>query len=75
MFIYVFWEKERELGRSRERERERERETQAGSELLVQGLDPMNYEIMTLAEIKSQMLNRLSCPGAPRVPVLFFFFF
>ena len=29
------------------------------------GLDPTNCEIMTLAEIKSQTLNRLSHPGTP----------
>ena len=29
------------------------------------GLDPANYEIMTGAEIKTQMLNRLSHPGTP----------
>ena len=34
------------------------------------GLDPPNCEIMILAETKSQMLNGLSHPGAPR----FFFF-
>ena len=29
-------------------------------------LNPTNCEIMTLAKIKSQMLNLLSHPGAPR---------
>ena len=29
------------------------------------GLDLMNYEIMTWAEIKSWTLNQLSHPGAP----------
>ena len=47
-------------------EREDERESQAGSALsawsLMRGLNP--HEIMTSAEIKSQLLNRLSHPGA-----------
>ena len=40
-----------------------ERESQAGSALSAQSLT--NWEIMTWAEIKSQMLNRLSHRGAP----------
>ena len=33
-----------------------------------EGLNPttLNPEIMTWAEIKSQMFNQLSCPGTPR---------
>ena len=31
------------------------------------GLDPMNHEIMTWAEMKSQILNWLSHPSAPRI--------
>ena len=61
-FIYLFWEWE---SASRG---EAERESQAGctvsTELAVE-LDPRNREIMTWAEIKSQMLNWLSHPGAP----------
>ena len=33
------------------------------------GLDLMNREIITSAEIKSPTLNRLSHPGAPYVPI------
>ena len=48
---------------------ERKRKYQVGSTLSTEpndaGLDPMNHhEIMTWAEINSQTLNRLSCPGA-----------
>ena len=46
-------------------EREGETESQAGS-VLSAGIDPTNYEIMTIAEIKSQMFKQLSYPGAPR---------
>ena len=31
------------------------------------GLEPTDQDIMTCAETKSQMLNRLSHPGAPMV--------
>ena len=34
------------------------------------GLNPMNHEIMTWTEIKSQMLNGLSHPGTPTSFVL-----
>ena len=34
------------------------------------GLKPMNCEMVTRAETKSQMLNRLSPPGAPTGPTL-----
>ena len=30
------------------------------------GLDPANHEVMTWAEIKSQVVNWMSCPGAPK---------
>ena len=56
----------------RQREREGERESQAKN-LFTQStepdvvLEPMNCEIMTRAEVKSQMLNRLSHPGAPGI--------
>ena len=53
--------------RQRERERERENPKQAlpVSMELVTGLDFMNCEIMTCAEIKSRTLNQLSHLGAP----------
>ena len=34
------------------------------------GLDLTNYEIMTWADIKSQMLNQLSHPGTPEHSIL-----
>ena len=53
-----------------EGQREKERESQAGSALsaqsLMQGLEPMNREIVTWAEIKSQPLNQLSYASTPR---------
>ena len=56
-------------GRGRERERGKERIPRrlhaVGSEPDV-GLDPTNREIVTGAQIRSQMLNRLSHPGALR---------
>ena len=53
-------------GTERERERERipSRLSTVSMEAMV-GLELMNCEIMTGAEIKSRMLNRLSHPGAP----------
>ena len=55
--------------RAGEGQREGERESQAGSTLSAEPearLNPMtDCEIMTWAEIKSQILNRLSHPGAP----------
>ena len=50
----------------RERERERERISSSLSTVSAEpnaGLELTNLEIMTLAEIKSQMLNPLSHPG------------
>ena len=61
--IYLF-EKERE--REQEGQRERESESQADSQLSVEckaGLNLMTLRSKTRAEIKSQMLNRLSHPG------------
>ena len=71
-------EGKKERGGERERERERERE---GRERIPTrfhavrtepkvGLKIMNCEIMTLAEIKSQMLNQLNHPGTPQVGFL-----
>ena len=56
-FIYLFW-----AGGGAERKGERE--SQAHSALL--GFSLMNREIMTWAEIESQMFNRLSHAGTPR---------
>ena len=76
MSIHLFWEREawgvgRAEQRERERVREREREnSQVGSMLSVEpdaGLDPKGCEIMTAANIKSQMLNQLSHSGAPEI--------
>ena len=56
------------MGRGRERDRERERNLSRLHAVSVEsnvGLDLTNYEIMTRAEIKSQMINPLSHPGAP----------
>ena len=75
--IYLFWER----GREEERGRETEHTSRGGAEregeripnrLCVvsaepyEGFDLTNHEIMTWAEIKSQTLNQLSHPGAPR---------
>ena len=70
-------EREREGGRERAsggrgRETGRERIPSrlcAESAQLDTGLDPMNHEIMTSAEIKSQTLNGLRHPGALITPI------
>lgn len=52
---------------------QRERIFKADSTLSVEpdvGLDPRTYEIMTWAETRSQMLNRLSYPGTPSMGIL-----
>ena len=70
--FYLFILREREQGRGRERERERGRERipsrlhTLSAEPDV-GLEVTNREIVTWAESKSQMLNRLSHPGAPKL--------
>ena len=75
-------ETERDRERQRERERERERETERETERIPSSfcavstepdssLNPMNREIMTGAEIESQMLNRLIPPCAPHSPQVF----
>ena len=64
----IYFERERESEQWRCRERGRGRESQAGSTLSVHsqtwGSIPHNWEIMTWAEIKNGLLNRLSHPGA-----------
>ena len=76
LFLFYFRETERERehergrGAERERERERERESQADSTLSKEPnarCDPTT--LGSRAEIKSQMLNRLSHPGAPGMAV------
>ena len=64
--LMYFWE--REKARVQERQTERDSESQAGSVYSAEpntGLNPMNHEITTWAEIKSRMLNLLSHPGVP----------
>ena len=53
-----------------EGQRQRQRESQGGSTLSVDpdmglNLTAADWEIMTWADIKSQMLNKLNHPGAP----------
>ena len=67
-FISLFWEREHKRVGEQQRERERQNPKQApavSAEPNV-GLKLMNSEIMIRAEIKSQMLNQLSHPGAPK---------
>ena len=69
MFIY-FWERERQSMSRVGTEREGDTESEAGFSLWAVGPEPdaglefMSSEIMTWTE-RSQMLNRLSHPGAP----------
>ena len=69
MFLKFIFERDRDSMRGGGAEREGKRESQAGSTLLaespVQGSNSQNREITSWAETKSQMLNRLSHPGAP----------
>ena len=58
-------ERERERARAGKGQREWERERIPNSIEVDEGLKPMNHAIMTWAEIKSRMLNRLSHPGTP----------
>ena len=60
---------ERERGREREGERVPSRFCTVSAELPA-GLEPTNCEIMTWVETKSQMLNQLSHPSAPKVLIL-----
>ena len=63
--LFIYFERERVHEQGRGREREGQRESQVGSSLSahspMRGLNPRTViEIVTWAEIKSQMLNRLS---------------
>ena len=72
MFLLYFWETETDRTRAGEAQSEREREKipsrlhtdSAQSDV---GLKLKNHEIMTWAEIKNQMINRVSHPGAPKI--------
>lgn len=69
--IICFLERERRHKRGREKGQERipsSRDSPCTSTEPDAGLNLMNHEIMTWAEIKSRLLNRLSYPGASRVP-------
>ena len=62
-----------EGGRERERERGRERIPSRFHSANMEpdaGLEPINYEITTWAEIKSQTLNQLNHPGTLRSDTL-----
>ena len=68
--MFVYFEREKVCVSRGGAERLRERESQAGYTLSISaepdmGLNLMNSEIMTLGEIKSQTLNRLSHAGNP----------
>ena len=63
--------REREQGRGRERRRERiPSRLHTVSVEPDTGLDPMNCEAVTGAEISGRPLNRLSHPGAPSSVIL-----
>ena len=70
--MFIYFERQREQRRGRDREGKRE--SQAGSVLSVhsqiRGLNSRTDEVMTRAETKSQTLNRLSHPGAPKTTFL-----
>ena len=71
-FIY-FWEGEREKEEGTGREREGQRiwsSLCADSREPDAGLELMNPEVMTWAEIKSRRLNWLSHPGTPTLGIL-----
>ena len=70
LFILRERERKHEQGRGREGERIPSRLHAVSAEPKT-GLNLTNYEIMTWAEIKNQILNWLSNPGAPN----FFFYF
>lgn len=70
VFVCLFRECERERGREKGRERIRSRPSAVSAEP-DSGLDPVNSEIMTPTEIKSQTLNTLQTePTATQVPLL-----
>ena len=76
MFIYFERERARERGRGRGRERGRERSPvrlHTVSPEPNMALDLTNHEIMTWAETKNWMLNRLSHPGVPWYDFLYGF--
>ena len=69
-FKFIYFEGEREcvcVSEQEGAEREGERESQSGSTLSVQSPELPNSAIVTWADIKSQMLNRLSHPGTPMI--------
>ena len=71
MFIYLFWERERESKQRRGRERGRQRipsRLHAVSAEPDVGLELTNREIKTWAEVKIWTPNRLSHPGTPVLP-------
>ena len=63
-FIYLCWERGAEAERERWRERIPSRLRAVSAEPNA-GLELTNHEIMTCAEIKSQMINQMIHPGAP----------
>ena len=71
IFLSLFLESEHACAWAEKGQREREREAQVGSALSVQslmwGLSSQVHEIMTWAQMKSQMFNQLSHPGMPVV--------
>ena len=74
MFIFYFWERQRQSTSGGGTEREGDTESEAGSRFWAVSTEPdtelelMNYEIMLSAEDHDLivMLNLLSHPGAPR---------
>ena len=73
--IYLFWERERGVGRGRERRERLQSRFHAVSAKSYTGLDLTNHEIMTWAKIKSRILNQLSDPGTPCFCFLTILFF
>ena len=68
VFIYLFWEREREQAGEGQREKGRQRIPWRLCAVCTEfsaGLEHMNYGIMTCAIIKNQMLNPPSHAGAP----------
>ena len=68
-FIYLFWKRERARAGEGQTEREGERISSRFHTVSTEpnmGLELTNHELMTWAEIKNQMSNEVSNPGAPR---------
>lgn len=72
LFLMFSFKREREKECERERGRERRRQnlkqapgSYLSAQSLTQGFELKNHEIMTWAQVKSWILNRLSHPGAP----------